>query len=80
MSAFDFDPDDLDEDDLEALAEMSDEDLDELYEGPDPGDPLAGYARPANRPQPEVDPRRGVDTLPPLDGYAPPNCPTARNP
>ncbi|MFF1756159.1 hypothetical protein [Streptomyces sp. NPDC058266] len=63
MTAVEFDPDDLDEDDLEALAEMSD---DELYEDPGPDNPLAGYARPASRAPHEIDPYRAVDDLRPL--------------
>ncbi|EPH40878.1 hypothetical protein ABT390_36720 [Streptomyces aurantiacus] len=68
MSAHDFtvDPDDLDEDDLDRLAQMSEEDLTDLYEDPTPEDPLAGYARPATRAAPEATPGRGIDDLHPL--------------
>lgn len=66
MTAVDFDPDDLDEADLEALGEMSDDELAELYEDPGPDDPLAGYARPANRLPPVINPYRGIDDLRPL--------------
>ncbi|WP_406337345.1 hypothetical protein [Streptomyces sp. NBC_00649] len=66
MSAVEFAPDDLDEDDLEALAEMSDDELAELYEDPGPDDPLAGYARPVNRLPPGINPYRGIDDLHPL--------------
>ncbi|WP_432160749.1 hypothetical protein [Streptomyces sp. NRRL F-5630] len=62
----DFDPDDLDEADLEALAEMSDDELAELYEDPGPENPLAGYARPATGVPREIDPYRAVDDLRPL--------------
>ncbi|MFI6465699.1 hypothetical protein [Streptomyces sp. NPDC050538] len=46
MSAFDFDPADLDEEQLEALDGLSDEELAAYFEGrpePEP-DPLAGYS------------------------------------
>lgn len=66
MTAVDFDPDDLDEDDLDALAEMSDDELAELYEDPGPDNPLAGYARPASRAPREIDPYRAVNDLRPL--------------
>ncbi|SDL33575.1 hypothetical protein [Streptomyces indicus] len=61
-----FDADDLDDDELDALAEMSDDDLAELYEDPGPDNPLAGYARPATRSPHEIDPYRAVDDLRPL--------------
>jgi len=63
---FEFDPDDLDDDDLEALAEMSDDELAELYEDPGPDNPLAGYARPATGTPREIDPYRTVNDLRPL--------------
>lgn len=66
MTAFAFDPDDLDEAGLDVLADMSDEDLAELFEDPGPDDPLAGYARPATRAPYEVAPYGAVDDLRPL--------------
>lgn len=84
MSAFDFDPDDLDEDDLDAFAELSDEDLAELFEdAPDPdtepGLLLLGCARPATRRPTWVDPQRTVDVVLPIDDYTPPARTETRN-
>ncbi|AZM53315.1 hypothetical protein DMA15_12555 [Streptomyces sp. WAC 01529] len=73
MSAFAFDPDDLDEDALEVLAELSEEDLAELTDAElaellegsaDDEDPLAGYARSAARRPPAG--RRSITDLPPI--------------
>lgn len=71
--AFAFDPDDLDEDALEALAELSEDDLAELTDTelaellqapPDDEDTLAGYARSATRRPPEG--RCSINDLPPI--------------
>lgn len=77
MTAFAFDPDDLDEDALERLADLSEEDLadltddelaellDEHHYDPADEDTLAGYARSAARPRPPVG-LHTVTDLPPL--------------
>lgn len=66
-----------------ALDDLTDEELDEVFEylhGPrrEPG-PLLGYARPATRAPFTVDPDRPVEDLPPLDDYCPPARTTVRN-
>ncbi|MFI9012610.1 hypothetical protein ACIGZI_01090 [Streptomyces griseus] len=63
---FTFDPDDLDEDELtdEQIAAFFDREhtpVELLL--------LAGYARPATAAPRQLDPRRGIDTLPALDDY-----------
>ncbi|MCZ1009923.1 hypothetical protein [Streptomyces lydicus] len=82
MSAFDFDPGDLDEDTLDALDEMTDDELAELFDDQDDGEPelmlLAGYGRPANRRPPVIDPHRRLEDLPPIDTFTPPARTTAR--
>ncbi|MFI7010007.1 hypothetical protein [Streptomyces sp. NPDC050145] len=62
-----FGPDDLDEDDLEALSDLTEEDLDDLYDDDlELENPLDGYARPATRAPRLVDPYREVVDLRPL--------------
>lgn len=63
--------DDLDEGDVDELADLSEEELAELFDLPEEPAPdlLAGYGRPATRPPFEVDPDRGIDNLPSLDAY-----------
>lgn len=74
MSAFAFDPDNLDEDALaelteEDLADLTEDELDELLEAadnaPDEPDTLAGYARSAARRRPPTG-RRRITHLPPI--------------
>lgn len=60
-----FDPDDLDPEDAERFAELTDEDL-EALEDLSAEDPIAGYARPATRAPRRRYGWRRIDTLPPL--------------
>ncbi|MFJ9468351.1 hypothetical protein [Streptomyces caniferus] len=83
MTAFGYDPDELDEDTLDALADLSDDELAELFDDQDGAEPelmlLAGYGRPANRRPPAIDPHRRLVELPPIDTFEPSTRSSARN-
>jgi len=68
---FTFDPDDLDEDDLD---ELTDEQIAELFDReytPVELMLLAGYARPSTAAPRQIDLHRRIDDLPALDDYRP---------
>ncbi|MFJ4990030.1 hypothetical protein ACIP9H_40320 [Streptomyces sp. NPDC088732] len=73
MTALDWDG--MSEADTEALVDLTDEELAELYDlygepGPEPDpDPLAGYSRPATRGPVHVDPQREVVTAAAVDDW-----------
>ncbi|MDW4900634.1 hypothetical protein RB625_19685 [Streptomyces californicus] len=66
MNAFRYDPDGLDETTLDYIDDLTDDDptsIEVIL--------LAGYARPATAAPRQLDPYRGLDTLPALDDYQP---------
>lgn len=73
-----YDPDDLDEDDLD---ELTDEQIAALFDRehtPVELMLLAGYARPATAAPRQIDLHRGLYTLPALDDYRPAESETRR--
>ncbi|MER8266504.1 hypothetical protein ABT007_20150 [Streptomyces griseus] len=72
MNAFRHDPDGLDETTLDYIDDLTDDEIRALFEDdPTPVEVilLAGYARPATAAPRQLDPSRGLDTLPALDNY-----------
>ncbi|NDZ63591.1 hypothetical protein [Streptomyces cyaneofuscatus] len=74
MSAFRYDPHGLDETTLDYIDNLTDDEIRALFDDdPTPIEIilLTGYARPATAAPRQLDPRRGLDTLPALDDYQP---------
>ncbi|WP_432147928.1 hypothetical protein [Streptomyces sp. bgisy029] len=64
----------LDDTTLDYIDDLTDQEIAALFEDdPMPAEVmfLAGYARPATAAPRQLDPRRGLDTLPALDDYQP---------
>lgn len=66
MSRFEYDPADLDEEQLEALDGLTDDELATYLDDPPDTDPLAGYSHAPGRPFPEDAAERGIADLPDL--------------
>ncbi|MGW5928050.1 hypothetical protein ACWF2L_17640 [Streptomyces anulatus] len=74
VPAFRYDPDGLDENTLDYIDDLTEDKVLALFhDDPTPVEIilLAGYARPATAAPRQLDPRRGLDTLPALDTYEP---------
>lgn len=74
MTAFRYDPSGLDETTLDYVDDLTEDEVLALFDDdPTPVEIvlLAGYARPATAAPRQLDPRRGLDTLPALDTYEP---------
>ncbi|MGC5531601.1 hypothetical protein [Streptomyces sp. SR-10] len=73
-AAFRYDPSGLDESTLDYIDDLTEEEIEALFDNdPTPVEIilLAGYARPVTAAPRQLDPRRGLDTLPALDDYQP---------